>query len=166
MYPVVLSGSQRAPQIGHGDRIVGPQCVSRCTTLPDRSILTRFEPHSYIPEGTQARMHFFSMQRDPNNFSYPNTWFPDRWLIAEGLQDSPEKLVHNVNAFVPFSFGPSNCVGKNLALQELRMVIANIVQKVDLRFAEGWDPAQYERDIKDHFVIIVPPLMVSARRRD
>ena len=24
MYPVLLSGSQRAPQVGHGDRVIGP----------------------------------------------------------------------------------------------------------------------------------------------
>lgn len=128
--------------------------------------LTRYVSHSYIPEGTQARMHFFTIQRDPNNFSYPDTWYPDRWLIADGLKESSEKLTHNTNAFNPFSFGPANCVGKNLAVQEMRMVITNLMQKLEMRFADSWDPSRYEKNIKDQFVVEVPPMLVSVRRRD
>ena len=120
---------------------------------------------SHIPEGTQTRVHFWSVQRDPSNFSYPNTWWPDRWLIAEGLQESSEKLVHNVNAFNPFSFGPSNCVGKNLAMQELRMVLTHIVQKLTFQFADGWGASEYEKDIKDMFTLDVPSLIAKVSRR-
>lgn len=122
--------------------------------------------HSHIPEGTQARIHFYSLQRDPTNFSYPDTWMPDRWLIAEGLKESKEKLTHNANAFIPFSFGPSNCVGKNLALQEMRMVITFLVQKLIFSFPEGYDPLTYERNVEDQFVLKVPDLPVVVRRRD
>lgn len=111
-------------------------------------------------------MHSYSVHRDPTNFSYPDTWIPDRWLIAEGLVESKEKLTHNVNAFIPFSFGPSNCVGKNLALQEMRMVITFLVQKLIFKFPEGYDILSYERDIEDHFVVKAPNLPVIVRRRD
>ena len=121
---------------------------------------------SFIPEGTQTRVHFWSVQRDPRNFSYPDTYWPDRWLIAEGLQEHAEKIVHNVNAWVPFSFGPSNCVGKNLALQEMRMLVCHLVQKLNFRFPDGYDPMQYEREMRDRFVVTVSRLPVIVERRD
>ena len=121
---------------------------------------------SFIPEGTQIRAHFWSVHRDPRNFSYPDWYWPGRWLIAEGLQEHSKKIVHNVNAWVPFSFGPSNCVGKNLVMQEMRMLICHLVQKLNFRFPEGYDPMEYERKMGDRFTMTVSRLAAIIERRD
>ena len=92
-------------------------------------------------------------------------FWPERWLIAEGLQEHPEKIVHNPNAWIPFSFGPYNCVGKNMALQELRMLICHLVQRLTIRFPEGYDPKQYEADLHDLFVFAIGRLPVVVERR-
>lgn len=119
------------------------------------------------------------MQRDPANFTSPASFFPERWIIAEGgnypsyttklpsaLSTLPrEKLTHNPNAFVPFSFGPANCVGKNLALQEMKMVVCNLVQKLDMRLAEWYDPTEWDRAIEEQLVISVGRLPVVIKRR-
>lgn len=147
MYPVLPSGSQRAPFPGNGDRVVGPY---------------------YIPDGTQARIHFWSLQRDPRYFSHPDTFWPERWLIAEGLEPAPagEKFVHNPNAFIPFSFGPSNCVGKNLAQMEMRMVFCYLLQNLDFEFDKSWNPAERENATEDQFVLLMrSPVQVTVRRR-
>ncbi|PSS01016.1 hypothetical protein PHLCEN_2v4082 [Hermanssonia centrifuga] len=120
----------------------------------------------YVPEGNQARIHFWSVHRDARNFSYPEKFWPERWLIAEGLQDSPEKITHNPNAFIPFSFGPSNCVGKNLALQEMRMLVCHFMQKLDARFPDGWNPDEWEGDLEDKLVTKLGHLPVIVERRD
>nr|BAL05148.1 cytochrome P450 [Phanerodontia chrysosporium] len=148
LFPAVPSGSQRAPEIGTGGKLVGPY---------------------YIPEGTQTRIHFWSVHRDPRYFSRPEAFWPDRWLIAEGLQAhaaGDEPFVHNPNAWTPFSFGPSNCVGKNLALQEMRMLLVHLMHRLTVRLADGWDPAQYERDMEDRFVFSIGRLPVVVERRD
>nr|BAL05147.1 cytochrome P450 [Phanerodontia chrysosporium] len=145
LFPAVPSGTQRAPEVGKGGKAIGPY---------------------YVPEGTQTRLHFWSIHRDPRNFSHPEMFWPDRWLIAEGLQECVDgKLVHNPNAWLPFSFGPSNCVGKNLALQEMRMLVCHLVQRFNFRFADGYDPAQYERDWQDRFVVMIGQLPVMIERR-
>ena len=123
-------------------------------------------PRSYIPEGTQTRIHFWSVHRDARNFSYPEMFWPDRWLIAEGLQPSQEKIAHNPNAFTPFSFGPYNCVGKNIALAEMRLLLCHFMQKLNVRFADGVDPEEYERVGKDVFVFVVGELPVIVEHRD
>ncbi len=78
---------------------------------------------------------------------------------------SSEELVHNPNAFVPFSHGPSNCVGKPLAMREMRTVICQMVQKVNMRFAPGWNPQDWERDMEDRFTVKKGPLPVIVEKR-
>ncbi|GJE91627.1 cytochrome P450 [Phanerochaete sordida] len=149
MYPAVPSGSHRAPEVGKGGKAVGPY---------------------FIPEGTQTRVHFWSIHRDARNFSCPETFWPERWLVAEGVEalpaGAPAPLVHNANAFTPFSFGPYNCVGKNIALAEMKQLLCHLVQKLEIRFADGVDPETYTRAAEDHFVYVVGKLPVVVRRRD
>ena len=58
-----------------------------------------------------ASVNFLAIQRDPKNFSpFSDNFWPDRWLVAKGLVESPVsegEFVHNASAFVPFSFGQS-----------------------------------------------------------
>ena len=56
-----------------------------------------------------ATVNFLAVQRDPENFfPFPDNFWPDRWLVAKGLIESPVpegEFVHDTSAFVPFSFG-------------------------------------------------------------
>ncbi|OBZ68976.1 hypothetical protein A0H81_11349 [Grifola frondosa] len=150
LYPAIPNGSQRIAEKGSGGRVVGPY---------------------FLPENTSASIHFYSVHRDPRNFSpFTNSFWPDRWLIAAGEDTSrppdSEKFVHNCAAFIPFSYGPENCVGKNLALQELRMVVCLAMQKLDMRLSEGLNPQSYEEGLLDYFVLRKqPPLPVVINRR-
>ncbi|GJE94426.1 cytochrome P450 [Phanerochaete sordida] len=148
LYPVLPSGSQRAPIPSKGDRVVGPY---------------------FIPDGTQARVHFWSLHRDPRYFSHPDTFWPERWLIAEGLEAAPagEAFVHNANAYIPFSFGPSNCVGKNLAQMEMRMAACYLLQNLEFALDPRWDPAARERSTVDQFVLVMREgVPVTVQRRN
>ena len=90
--------------------------------------------------------HFYSIQRDPRNFSPKSDQFwPERWLVADGLESPPSQAVdfiHNASAFTPFSVGPANCVGKGLALQEIKTLVCMVMQRLDMRFADGYDSGQ------------------------
>nr|AAX81444.1 high nitrogen upregulated cytochrome P450 monooxygenase 2 [Phanerodontia chrysosporium] len=145
LFPATPSGTQRAPAPGKGDRLIGKY---------------------YIPEGTATKFHFWSIQRDPRNFSHPDTFWPERWLVAEGLEHADEPLTHNANAFVPFSFGPYNCVGKNVAMQEMRMLLCHLMHTLDLRFPEGYVPRAFEDALEDQFGFKVGELPVIVQRRE
>lgn len=107
------------------------------------------------------------MHRDARNFSNPSMFWPDRWLIAEGFAPPPpSQFIHNPNAFIPFSFGPSNCVGKNLALLEMRMVICSFIQKFEMRFADNWDRDLWQDNLEDLFVTGMGKLPVVLYPRD
>ncbi|CAL1712458.1 unnamed protein product [Somion occarium] len=145
LFPVVPSGSQRAAVRGSGGKFIGPY---------------------YLPEGTQARIHFWSIQRDPRNF-FPksDTFWPERWLIAQGDMPAPDDFRHNFDAFIPFSFGSYNCVGKNLALTEMRTVLCHVLQNLSFRFVDGWDADEWERGLEDNFVIDHGALPVTVTVR-
>ena len=96
----------------------------------------------------------FVIHRDPRNFSpSPDSFIPERWLDS-----SSGKYTTNTSAFIPFAAGPGNCVGKNLALLEIRLAVATVVQKFDMKLADGYDPRQWEEDLSDYFVMQVGKL--------
>lgn len=43
----------------------------------------------------------------------------------------------NMAIFKPFSFGPRDCLGKNLAYAELRLIAARFLFRFDFEFAKG-----------------------------
>ncbi|THH23115.1 hypothetical protein EUX98_g8060 [Antrodiella citrinella] len=147
MYPPNLSGSQRAPMRGSGGKLVGPY---------------------FIPEGTSVRIHTFSLARDPRYFSpLADTFWPERWLLAESDSEKNADFVHDIAAFVPFSFGTANCVGKNLAMLEMRMLLCCCIQQLDLALAGDLvgDPGRWERELKDYFIVEKGRLPVTVKAR-
>ena len=98
-------------------------------------------------------------------------FWPERWLVAEdpssykSLLGTTEPFIHNMNAYMPFSFGPANCVGKNLALKEMKMVLCHLIQHVDLECGEGYDPTTWENAMKDSFSLDVGELPVVVVSR-
>ncbi len=133
--------------------------------------------HRYIPPGTSITIPPYALQRDPRNFSFPSAFWPERWLIASGqieLEDAPPpaaassrtcEFVHNEVAFMAFSHGPMNCVGKGFALQEIRTVVCALLQRFSFRLGEGWDPRKYEATVRDYIVSSRPALPVILERR-
>ncbi|KAG0705711.1 cytochrome P450 [Suillus ampliporus] len=155
LFPPVLGGSQRGVPRGGDGKFVGSY---------------------FLPDGTSAFVHFYSLHRDPRYFSpSPDAFWPERWLKPEeraafppfdskGLDKFP--IIHETKAFIPFSFGPANCVGKQLACQEMRTVVCMMMRRLHFSFAEGYDPESWERDFKDYFVATKGSLQVVLSPRD
>jgi cytochrome P450 len=75
-------------------------------------------------------------------------------------------FTHDTRAFIPFSFGPSNCVGKALAYQQMRIVVCMLIRAFDMQFAPGYDSSRWEEDLHDFMVIETGKLPVVLKRRD
>lgn len=101
-----------------------------------------------VPEGTAVTVPPYAMHRSPRYFSPdPDKFWPDRWLA-----DAQEGVVTDRGAFMPFSTGSAGCVGKPLAIVELRVVVALLVQTFDMRFVPGYDTKQWDEGFHDYFV--------------
>ncbi|KAK7997312.1 hypothetical protein PG989_005352 [Apiospora arundinis] len=68
-------------------------------------------------------------------FYKDNPWefHPERFLPHEGDSRYRNDVL---DAMQPFSTGPRNCIGKNLAYAEMRFILAKIIFNFDLRLAD------------------------------
>lgn len=58
-----------------------------------------------LPIGTQIHVHIFDLHRDPDQFHEPEKFDPDRFLPEQ-------KDIRHPYAYIAFSAGPRNCIGK------------------------------------------------------
>ena len=149
----------------------------RCRRLRPTQFPLTTDP-SMIPPGTSVYLPPWVLQRDPRNFTFPDKFWPERWLIASGQlryedarlpssvakHDIPE-FVHNEVAFAPFSIGPMNCPGKGLALMEMRVVVVALLRNFRFRLDDGWNPAVFEEEFHDYFTASRPklPVVIEAQ---
>jgi cytochrome P450 len=66
---------------------------------------------------------------------------------------------------VPFGSGAYACIGKQLALMELRLTIAKLVSKFDVSFPPGETGRALMEESKDWFTWGVADLNLVFRRR-
>ncbi|RYP86559.1 hypothetical protein DL769_000731 [Monosporascus sp. CRB-8-3] len=94
-----------------------------------------------VPEGTAVYVHPMSANLSPMNFADPLEFVPERWL-----KDPPAKYANdNLEATQPFSVGPKSCIGRNLAMAEMRLILARMVWNFDLELCDGsrgWKESQ------------------------
>ncbi|KAF9472669.1 high nitrogen upregulated cytochrome P450 monooxygenase 2 [Pholiota conissans] len=116
---------------------------------------------TYIPEGTAVIIPPYTLHRDPEYFSPRSEEFwPERWIV----KDDPT-VVLDLDAFIPFSYGPANCAGKPLAMQELRYITAVLVRQFDIVPETGFDLETWEEGLKDRFLLAKGPLPVVISPR-
>lgn len=80
-----------------------------------------------IPAGAEIIMSTYHTHRIKEIYSDPLAFIPDRWL---SIQPS-------VFEFTPFSGGPRMCIGSSFAMQELKVILALILQRYRLEFVTG-----------------------------
>jgi len=112
----------------------------------------------FIPEGTGITIPPYTLHRDPHYFS-PRTdeFWPERWLVSKHEE---KELILDRAAFIPFSYGPANCVGKSLAILELRYIIAMLVQQFDISLEQGFEVEKQKDGLRDRFILSAGPLPV------
>lgn len=100
-----------------------------------------------VPKDVVITVPTLTMQRDPRNFSpLPDAFRPERWVHPEKEERFERK------AFIPFSAGTTVCVGRQLAYQELRVVVANLVRRFDMVPTDDFDAKAFEDGVRDNFV--------------
>ena len=144
--------------------LAGSQLLESKPCLVSMIVLVthKHAPARYIPAGTQVYVPPFSLHRDPRYFSpSPDAFIPDRWLSSTGQSTSQ-------SAFIPFSYGPANCVGRQMAKQEMLMFASVLLQTFDFTFApsfEGEQARKWEEKRFDFLVTTRDPLIVRVKTR-
>ncbi|PYH73327.1 cytochrome P450 [Aspergillus vadensis CBS 113365] len=111
-----------------------------------------------IPGNTIVINPTLAMGRSELSYKKPLEFIPERWY------QQPE-LINDQSAFVPFNIGTYNCIGKPLALQNLRATVAHLVTTFDVKFAPGNAEKDLIRRSKDCFVLYHGELDLIFTRR-
>lgn len=119
--------------------------------------LTRLSPPQgmtvdglYIPGGTVVDISVHLVHTNSFIFLEPGKFIPERWLTGEckSLMDvNPDKY------FFAFSTESRECIGSNLAVAEIRAVIAYFVSLFDI---EPANPQEYVVDLTRRDNIVAP----------
>ncbi|KAK8051841.1 cytochrome P450 [Apiospora rasikravindrae] len=86
----------------------------------------------FVPEGTIVGVWQWAINHDERFWADPWEFHPERFLD----NDNPRYQNDLLDAMQPFSTGPRNCIGKNLAYAEMRLILAKIVFNFDLQLAD------------------------------
>ncbi|KAL6446209.1 hypothetical protein ACFW04_001080 [Cataglyphis niger] len=89
-----------------------------------------------LPKDTTVLLGISLMHRNPEVWSEPKKFDPDRFL--------PDNSKHrNPYAYVPFSAGPRNCIGQRFALLEEKTILTAILRKWRVKSVKTMETVQY-----------------------
>jgi len=81
-----------------------------------------------FPQGTILSLPAYTIHHLPSVWGPDADNFnPDRW---ESISDRQKQ------AFIPFSYGPRACVGRNVAEMELALIVATIMHRFDFELRQ------------------------------
>ncbi|KAF2822376.1 benzoate 4-monooxygenase cytochrome P450 [Ophiobolus disseminans] len=83
----------------------------------------------YFPASTVVGVPMYAIHHNPAYFPDPFSFTPERWL-----GNVPEL---SRRAFNPFSIGTRQCSGRTLAYMQLKLTLAHVLWRYDLREAPG-----------------------------
>lgn len=77
--------------------------------------------HVLAPDSTAAIM-VFNIHRDPTYWKDPDVFDPERFRPEETAK-------RPVGSYIPFSYGPRDCVGKKYAILQMKTIMASVLTK-------------------------------------
>jgi cytochrome P450 len=116
---------------------------------------------TYIPGNTTVWCPQYALGRSEKAYVHAEAFMPERWRSAP----SGDELIREKSAWAPFSAGSYACIGRPLALMNIRTTIARLVMGFDFEFAPGEEGKGVEEDSKDHFTLAAGELRVVFRKR-
>ncbi|KAJ9640574.1 hypothetical protein H2204_003202 [Knufia peltigerae] len=114
----------------------------------------------YIPGNINISIPSYTLGRSEAAFTQAKDFIPERWM-------SKPEMIKSKEAYAPFSVGPYSCIGKQLALMELRDVIAQLTTKFNVEQAPGYKTSP-EQGMEDIFTVALGnlDLVFSLREKD
>ncbi|KAH0425028.1 cytochrome p450 monooxygenase [Colletotrichum camelliae] len=108
---------------------------------------------NWVPAKTRVSVPQYAANHSSRNFKDPDAFVPERWLPGPEFEPNTKDVVQ------PFSLGPRNCIGMNLAWHEMRYILAKILWHFDLSLCA--ESASWTKQ-KTYVLWEKFPLMVSV----
>jgi cytochrome P450 len=111
-------------------------------------------PEGYrVPANSVVIPALYAIHTNLKTWRDPIKFDPDRWNTKE------VKKRHRC-AYLPFDTGPRGCIGFNFALQEVKMLLAELVVRYEF-FKEGDEAIEYDPEFQ-----LVRPLNFFVRAKN
>lgn len=128
------------------------------TILPRRTpigCMTEIDGYR-VPGWTNVGVHQLSASASAVNFHRPDAFVPERWLPESTTEPTSPFYRDRRGASQPFSLGQRNCLGKSLAHNEMRVILARLLWNFDLELCAESEEWHQQRS---YTVWEKPPLM-------
>ncbi|KAI8951619.1 putative P450 monooxygenase [Xylaria longipes] len=108
----------------------------------------------HVPGDVVVGVTIYAACNSPLNFHSPLDFVPERWTGEDPTYQNDAR-----DAAQYFSVGPRDCLGRNLAYVEMKLVMAKLLWHFDLeqRFPDNWG------DQRAYLVWEKPPMMVKLK---
>jgi len=135
-----------------------PGGLQRISPEKEDTVIQGIDGNAYvIPPNTHVHTCIWAMNRARWSGPSPESFSPQRFL---------HKLVDRTVASSTFGMGIYSCVGRNLALKEMRVVVGSLVRAFNFQFAEGFDPEKFLASYRDYAALnVADPLLVLVKKR-
>lgn len=121
-----------------------PQTGSPSLRLTDKKTTIIGIP---VPENTVVGIWPWALYRAPALWADPNEFHPERFL------EDPKYSSDAREAFKPFFTGSRDCIGQNLALIEMRLILASLIFNFDLQRTADPDTKDWVHKQKNLFIV-------------
>ncbi|KAF4874780.1 Cytochrome P450 monooxygenase aclL [Colletotrichum siamense] len=118
----------------------------------------------FVPKGTYISVYQWATHHSPRNFTDPDAFKPQRFLPDAHPLHEARYASDNKASFRPFAAGPRDCIGKNLAYAEMRVVVARFLWNFDVALEPGQD--DWVAGQRTFLVYDKGPLLVRLRPRE
>ena len=163
-HPGILSRIERDLDAGGGDEIIDQVIWETLRLYPPvwanerQAIEPVVEAGRSWERGDRAVISAYRLHRDQGCWEDPDTFRIERFAgLAERRWQPPHRF-----AYMPFGAGPHLCIGRNLALIEMRW----IMREIHSRFRFDFDEPDSIRPILGIVMRPSGPVMVNLVRRD
>lgn len=114
----------------------------------------------HIPKQSTVLFNTYTMGRDSNNWNHPEKFIPDRFAEC-----NTDYRGHDFE-LIPFGAGRRICAGMQLAVTEIRIVLAQLVHSFDWELPDGIAPTELDMtEVFSQVIFRAKPLSLTPKYR-
>ncbi|XP_068646092.1 corytuberine synthase-like [Aristolochia californica] len=123
--------------------------------IPHRAVETTQVMGYTVPKDCQVLVNAYAIGRDPNSWTDPDSFLPERFLESE--------LDYNGNhfQFIPFGAGRRMCMGLPLASRTIPLILGALLHSFDWDLPDGMEPEKLELNEKLSLTLVRDPPLVA-----
>lgn len=112
---------------------------------------------------TAVSVSSWALHFNPAYFTDPEVFIPERWFPASSR---PAEIInHNPAATQFFNVGPRRCIGREIALLELQLILARMVWNFDISPEDESNLLDWNK-LETQLLVQRAPVMVRLKIRD